>query len=121
MNVFLIIALSIILIILIGASVFALVIFNALAQALVEDNEFQPEEIFPCTLFLNYNFNQPEEKIITDFSRYEDFGIISMSAFSVDKPRSPEEEKVNGSVLIIKDVEVYSAEESFYGWRFRDQ
>mgnify|MGYP003601771634 CR=1 FL=1 len=59
--------------------------------------------------------------IITDFSRYEDFGIISMSAFSVDKPRSPEEEKVNGSVLIIKDVEVYSAEESFYGWRFRDQ
>ena len=63
MNVFLIIALSIILIILIGTSIFALIVFNALAQALVEDNEFQPEEIFPCTLFLNYNFNQPSSKI----------------------------------------------------------
>lgn len=36
------------------------------------------EDIYPCKLAVIYKYNQEEESMITDFSKYEDTGIIGL-------------------------------------------
>lgn len=73
---------------------------------LMEEMVIQPE-LYPCELLLMIKYNQEQESIVTDFSRYDEHKQIGL-IFQKKGPPSTEEEKlIDGKLCVRPHSAVY--------------
>ena len=58
-------------------------------KKLIEQFKYQTylgAQIYPCQLFIDYQFNKPKDEVIVDMSLYEAYKIIFIQVFSETPP-----------------------------------
>ena len=60
-------------------------VYNAAKEVSAEIVNDVIEDIYPCKLAVIYRYNQNEESTITDFSHYDEKGIIGLTLNSTQK------------------------------------
>lgn len=94
---------STLLIITLGALWFLLKLVD---RILANDELPQPIEIFEGKGIILAQFNAEYEGIIYDFSKYEDYGIIGITAMNMGDPKNHKEKLVDGIPVFKEDVTV---------------
>ena len=110
-----IIVLAIISLLGIGAVIFLLRLLNECADIISE--ECIPKNFYRADVIATTCFNADYDWMVADFSRYEDKGIIGMSAYYTRAPLNEHEEKINGIPIIAPDALVYEAMKGVYAWQ----
>ena len=110
-----IIVLAIISLLGIGAVIFLLRVLNECADIILE--ECAPKNFYRADVIAIVYFNADYDGMAADFSRYEDKGIIGMSAYYTRAPLNEHEEKINGIPIIAPDALVYEAMKGVYAWQ----
>ena len=75
---------------------------------MMEEMVMQPD-LYPCELLMVINFNQKEDSVITDFSRYEEHKQIGLIIQKKAPPRTKEEKMIDGKMVIRPQSAVYKA------------
>lgn len=76
-------------------------VYNAAKEVSTEIVNDVIDDIYPCKLAVIYKYNQDEESTITDFSKYEEKGIIGLIF------NSTEEKDCEEHTLYYKQAVVY--------------
>ena len=110
-----IIVLAIISLLGIMATIFILRLSNECADIILE--ECVPKNFYRADVIATVYFNADYDGMVADFSRYEDKGIVGMSAYYTRAPLNEHEEKINGIPIIAPDALVYEAMKGVYTWQ----
>ena len=74
-------------------------------------------EIYPCELLVCVKFNQPQESMITDFSRYDKYKQIGVIMQETRPPSTEKEEAADGQVVRYPQSVVFKVGDN-WSWKF---
>lgn len=100
-------------------TVVALVIIIKMAKVindLMEEMVIQPE-LYPCELLLMVKYNQEQESVVTDFSRYDEYKQVGLIIQKKGPPSTAEEGLIDGKLCVRPHSAVYKVGEQWL-WKF---
>lgn len=74
-------------------------------------------EIYPCELLVCVKFNQSQEAMITDFSRYDKYKQIGIIIQENRPPSTEKEEATDGQIICYPQSVVFRVGDS-WSWKF---
>jgi hypothetical protein len=74
-------------------------------------------EIYPCELLVCVKFNQSQESMITDFSRYDEYKQIGIIIQETRPPSTEKEEATDGQIICYPQSVVFKVGDS-WSWKF---
>lgn len=78
----------------------------------MEEMVIQPE-LYPCELLLMIKYNQEQESVITDFSRYDEYKQVGLIIQKKGPPSTVEEKLIDGKLCVRPHSAVYRVGEQW--------
>lgn len=79
---------------------------------LMEEMVTQPD-LYPCELLLMIKYNQEQESVVTDFSRYDEHKQVGLIIQKKGPPSTEEEKLVDGKLCVRPHSAVYRVGEQW--------